>query len=289
MNRILTALAILFLLSGCDLGSEGRPSAQGSSRDVDHHDERYNFDVSYPEGWFRAEEQLTILGNPNELLALATFPLQKGGGCAPKAARDEATSTDAIVFLMEFTGAVRMNLPSRPPTFDPLPEPEISECWEVPVATYRFRDSGGGFQVDVWLGDQIAAETKDDITAALDSLRFGTREREGPFFDRVVRVLEDREMGVLRHPTSAQRANAAPLRELEAKVQRRLGDHNSSAGLIDVTLGVFTSSGERLRLDDELMYVAHTGPFSTGYCLDFYDARTLRYTMGSCFLSDRDL
>ncbi len=289
MKRILTAVMTPLLLAGCPLGPETRSSAPEPPRYVDYHDDRYNFDITYPEDWSRAEEQLTILGNPNELLALATFPLPKGGGCAPKAALSEAGSTDAIVFLVEFTGAEQMIIPPRPPSFDPLPEPQIDECWDTPVSSHRFRDSGGGFQVDVWLGDHVTEATKKEITGALDSLRFGTREHEGSFFDRVNTILKDRDFGVLSHATKQEQAAAVPLRELRAKVRRRLPDHHRKARLIDVTLGIFMSTNERLGRYKKLMYVVHTGPFSTGDCLDFYDAKTLHYDLGSCFLTDRDL
>lgn len=289
MNRIVIAALMPLLLTGCALAPESLSSARQPPPYVDYHDDRYNFDVSYPEDWSRAEEQLTILGNPNELLALATFPLREGGGCAPKVSLAAASPTDAIIFLVEFTGTEGMKLPPRPSSFDPLPEPQIDECWDVPVATYRFRDSGGGFQVDVWLGDRVTEETRKDITRALDSLRFGTRERDGSFFDRVNRILKDREFGVLRPATEEQRRDAIPVRELRAKIRRQLSDHHPNARLIDMTLGIFTSTNGRLGSYEKLMYVVHIGPFSTGDCLDFYDAKTLHYDIGSCFLTDRDL
>jgi hypothetical protein len=289
MNRTLFGAFCLLLLTGCALGPESGTTAAASSSYVEYHDDRYNFDVIYPQAWSRAEEQLTILGNPNELLALATFPLRKGGGCAPKTALAEAASTDVIVFVVEFTGAERMKLPPRPPSFDPLPEKRMDECWNAPVASYQFRDSSGGFQVDVWLGDHVTDETENQVTATLDSLRFGTREHDGSFFDRVNRILKDREFGVLMQATKEPRTNAVPPRELRAKVRRKLADHHPNARLIDVTLGIFTSTDERLGSYKKLMYVVHTGPFSTGDCLDFYDAKTLHYDIGSCFLTDRDL
>lgn len=288
MNRTLPGALALFLLAACAATpTTETPAAQPSSR-VQYHDERHNFDVTYPRAWSRADQQLTILGNPNELLALATFPLRDGGGCAPKGAVAAASPSDAIIFLVEFTGAQGMKLPPRPPSFDPLPEPQLDECWDAPVATQRFRESGGGFQVDVWVGDQVTEETKRDITAALDSLRFGTRERSGSFFDRVNRILKDRESGVLKPATEEQRSDAVPIRELRAKVRRKLA-HHQRARLIEVGLGVFRSSSKRLGSYEKLMYVVHSGPFSTGDCLDFYDAKTLHYDIGSCFLTDRDL
>jgi hypothetical protein len=289
VKRILFALFGLLLLSACAVRPETAAPAVDSSAYVDYHDDDYNFDVTYPEHWSRGDEQLTILGNPNELLALATFPLPQGGGCAPKRALDEADSTDAIIFLVEFTATAGRKPPPRPPSFDPLPKPQMDDCWDAPVATYLFRDSGGRFQVDVWLGDHVSNQTKEEIIRILDSLRFSTREQEGSFFDRVNRILKQRDTGILSHATEEQRKGAVPLRELRAKVRRNLANHHPNARLIDVTLGVFTSTNKRLGSYRKLMYVVHTGPFSTGDCLDFYDAKTLHFEIGSCFLTDRDL
>ena len=288
MNHALCWAIALVLLSSCAAAPRTETSAAASSSHVEYHDDLHNFDVAYPQAWSRAEEPLTILGNPNELLALATFSLREGGGCAPKGTLAAASPSDAIVFLVEFTGAQGMKLPPRPPTFDPLPEPHFDECWDAYVATYRFRDAGGGFQVDVWLGDRVTEETKSDITAALHSLRFGTRDRVVSFFDRVNRILEDRDFGVLKPATKEQRRDAVPRKELRAEARRKLARH-PSARLIEVGLGIFLSTSERFGSYEKLMYVVHSGPFPTGDCLDFYDAKTLHYDIGSCFLTDRDL
>lgn len=289
MNHIVIAALIVLVLTGCALGPESPTSAREPNRYVEYHDDRYNFDVTFPASWSRAEEEITILGNPNELLALATFPPREGGGCAPKLALREAGPADAIVFLVEFTATAGMKLPPRPPSFDPLPHPRSDECWGASVATYRFRDSGGRFQVDVWLGESATAQTRDEVIGILDSLRFTSREHEGSFLDRVRTVLKDRGLGRLTPATHRQREEAAPVRELRAKVRRKLAKHHPNARLIDVTLAVFTSTNERLGDYRKLMYVVHTGPFSTGDCLEFYDAKTLHADVGSCFLTDRDL
>jgi hypothetical protein len=289
MKRILAAAVGAVLLSACALAPDNPSSAGESSQYLNYQDDRYNFDVSYPERWSRAEQQLTILGNPNELLALATFPLRGGGGCAPKAALREANSTDAIVFLMESTATSGPKPPPRPPSFDPLPQSEFDECWDAEVSTYKFRDSGGRFEVDVWLGHEATKQTKHEVIRILDSLHFRTREHEASFFDRVRTLLQHRAFGRLTPATEAQRSKAAPIRDLRAKVRRNLANHHPNARLIDVTLGVFTSTTKRLGDYRKLMYVVHTGPFSTGDCLDFYDAKTLHYDIGSCFLTDRDL
>jgi hypothetical protein len=289
VNRTLSVAFGVLLLSACAQAPEGPIPAAESSPYVDYHDDEHNFGVTYPKHWSRAEEQLTILGNPKELLALATFPLREGGGCAPKRALEEASPTDAIIFLVEFTATTGMKLPRRPTSFDPLPTPHMDECWDIAVSTYRFQDSGGRFRVDVWLGDQASHQIRNETTEILDSLQFSTREHEGTFFERVSRVLEQREMGTLKRPTEEQREDAVPVRELRAKVRRKLANHHSKARLIDIALGVFKSTNKRLGHYRKLMYIVHTGPFSTGDCLEFYEAKTLRADLGSCFLTDRDL
>lgn len=286
MRRGVVASICLLVLAYCD-GHD--PAGVPAPNNVAYPDERGNYDVSYPETWSRAKDQLTKLGSPNELLALATFRLRQGGGCAPKTALREAGSHDAIVFLVELTATRGKKPPPRPPTFEPVPDPQMNECWDTRVASYLFRDSGGRFQADVWLGDDATEATAQDAIDILDSLHFGTREDTGSFYERVQVVLEQRGFGRLRRASERDRRRAAPERELRAKVRRRLAKEAPHASLIDVTLAMFQSTHPRLGRYRKLTYVVHTGPFATGDCLDFYDAKTLHYDLGSCFLTDREL
>jgi hypothetical protein len=251
------------------------------------HSESYNFDVTYPSTWTRAEEQLTILGEPDELLAIATFPPVEGGGCAPKDSVAAAEPDDAIVFLTEYSTVKGTNFPPRPDSFAPLPPPEPNDCWDTPVSVYQFRDQDGRFQAEVWTGPEASEQTRSEAAGILDSLVFGTRDGVGPFFDRVATYLRVKgSPNRIRRPTAAQRRRAAPTNKLRKKVRRRLGPR---AEYIEHVLAVFVSRDDRLGHFRRLTYVVHTGPFDTGDCLDFYNARTLDYYLGMCFITDRDL
>lgn len=260
------------------------------SRDQTFHSERYNFDVAYPASWSRATDQLTILGEPDELLAIGTFSLVEGGGCAPKDSVDAAGPDDAIVFLTEYSSVKGTDFPHRPDSFGPLRPPEPNDCWDVPVSVYRFRDQDGRFQAEVWVGPDASEHTRGEATRILDSLAFGTRDGIGSFFERVVTYLAAKESpNRVRRPSEAQRRRAASARALKKKVRRRLRRDDSNARFIEQTLVVHVSRDDRLGHFRRLSYVVHTGPFDTGDCLDFYNARTLDSYLGMCFITDRDL
>lgn len=281
-------LLVGLALFGACVGSPGdeRPQAPGL---VEDYDPRGNVRVTYPADWTRADRPLTNLGNPVELLALGTGALPAGGGCAPKAAVGAARPGDVIVFLVEDPATAGNEPPPRPETFAPLPPAKPDTCWDTAVSTYRFSDAGGRFQVDVWVGEAVDDRLERDLIAVLDSLEFGRGNDLAPFFARAEAVLKARGFGHLSQPAPDARHRAASMPALRAKVRRRLAREAPQARFIEATLAIFVSTNERLGRYRQLMYVVHTGSFDTGDCLDFYDARTLEYELGSCFLSARDL
>jgi hypothetical protein len=268
-------------------GSPSPSPSQGQAQTF--HSESYNFDVSYPAGWTRATEQLTILGEPDELLAVGTFSLVKGGGCAPKDSVAAADPDDAIVFLTEYSSVKGTNFPPRPDRFGPLVHPEPNDCWDVPVSVYQFRDQDGRFQAEVWAGPEASEQTRMEAAGILDSLAFGTRDGLGPFFDRIATYLRVKgSPDRVRRPAEAQRRHAAPVRQLGKKVRRRLRNE-PRAEFIEHVLAVYISRDDRFGHFRRLSYIVHIGPFDTGDCLSFYNARTLEGYQEMCFITDRDL
>jgi hypothetical protein len=300
------ALAIIVALSAPACGSHATGSAPAQSTptasasptpssspagSTTFHNYEYNFDVTYPSSWKRATEQLTILGEPDELLAVGTFDLVKGGGCAPKNSGAAAGPEDAIVFLTEYSSVKGTDFPPRPDSFAPLPPPEPNDCWDVPVSVYQFRDQDGRFEADVWTGAGASEQTRTEAADILDSLVFGTRDGVGPFFDRIVTYLRVKgSSSRIRRPSDARRRHAVSVRALKRKVTKRLRKSDSEhPRLIEHMLAVHVSKDDRLGHFRRLSYIVHTGPFDTGDCLDYYDARTLDYYLGMCFITNRDL
>ncbi len=136
--------------------------------------------VVLPSGWQRAQESLTpALGDPREVLSVATFPLRhRERPCAhmPVSALEDLGPRDALVTLQERTmGARSPQFEPRPDRFGPaLGGPsEASECSET--ARFRdhwfaFRDRGRTFHVLVAFGPQAPAEVQDQAWRALDGL-----------------------------------------------------------------------------------------------------------------------
>ena len=274
-----------------DLGFDV-PEAQrstGASGYVTYRDRPGLFQVTYPESWSRAEDQLTALGNPNELLVLATGELERGGGCAPTGSLAAADPSDAIVFMVEFPGVQEPRPARRPRSFDALPPAEFDDCWDAEVSTFEFLDSGSRFHVDVWLGEAATKATSEEILAVLNSLQFDNRSRKEDFFTRADRLLRERRIGFLR--LADDEKPSASKAELRAAVMRRLQREEPDARLLEVVLAEFVPTSERIHVgrSDGIMYVVRTGPFDTGDCLDLYNADTLDYEMGSCFVTEREL
>ena len=304
-RTLATAIVVAIATCACaagpraSIGAAASPSASDSATPTGSaspspgnpqtfHSESYNFDVTYPASWTRATEQLTILGEPDELLAIATFPPVKGGGCAPKDSVAAAGPDDAIVFLTEYSSVKGTNFNPRPDEFAPLRAPVPNDCWDVPVSVYQFRDRDGRFQAEVWTGDEASEQTRMEATGILDSLVFGTRDGIGSLFNRVSTFLRVKGFqDHIRRPTDAQRHRAAPARELRRKVRRRLRKE-PRADFIEAALVVYLPRHDFGR-HRYLSYVVHMGPFDTGDCLDFYHARTLEAGDEYCFITDRDL
>jgi hypothetical protein len=148
--------------------------------------------VALPSGWHAAGTSLTPrLGDPREVLAVATYPLRYRdvGSCAhvPVSALADLGPRDAFVELEErgrgpassWTG-----FPARPAQFGPrLGGPsEAVDC--VPGARFTdhwftFTDAGRHFHARVAFGPRAPESTRAQAWAVLDSLRVDAAVRPG--------------------------------------------------------------------------------------------------------------
>jgi len=145
--------------------------------------------VSMPAGWHAAHASLTPhLGDPREVLAVATFPLRyRRTACAQVAgsALEDLGPTDAFVTLQERgldPHSTWPDFPERPAHFGPrLGGPsDASAC--VPGARFSdhwfgFTAGGRHFHADVAFGPDAGAATRARAWAILDSLRVDPRVR----------------------------------------------------------------------------------------------------------------
>jgi hypothetical protein len=160
----------------------GPPSASPSKgRSTTYRDSDDAYTLSYPAGWHRAERQLTRIADPREILALGTFGLPEGGGCAPSSAFRVFDATDALIFLTEYERhgplsgdrKFKQDFKPRPSQFKgSMADPTLLECFPIPVQSLAFRDNGRFFNVFVAIGRSASEETRQDVWRILDSLRF---------------------------------------------------------------------------------------------------------------------
>ena len=154
------------------------------------HDEANGFTVTYPSEWHVADDRInTWVTSPEEILALATYPLRSGGHAVtdfqlPSKAAADLGPDDILIWVSE-EGA-ESQFPDRPERFGPLlvcdgftrlcPEPHGDQVgvpgihgWWIP-----FGDQGRGFYAFVGMGERVYAEEKRAqwAWAVLDSLRF---------------------------------------------------------------------------------------------------------------------
>lgn len=181
--RAALVLVAGFTLSACGQGGAASPSGQR----VD--DTAHGITVELPPGWQRARVNLSPgLGDPREILSVATFPLHyRQTGCAqfPSSALETLGPADALVTLQERgldSRSTWSDFPPRPAHFGPkLGGPsDASAC--VPSAHFtdhwfRFTDGDRHFHVLVAFGPDTPTEVRREAWHILDGVKIdpGTR------------------------------------------------------------------------------------------------------------------
>jgi hypothetical protein len=162
-----------------DLGARGELASARS-----YPDRRWGYTVAVPEGWHLAEASLTpTLVDPREILAVATFPLPRGGSVCDSLER--VPPAEAFVTVQERAHGAdgREGFPARPASFEPDPELPGLSTWPycdgdaeppIPMLDYwfGFSDAGRAFHVFVGIGEDAPSDVRREAFDLLDSLRF---------------------------------------------------------------------------------------------------------------------
>jgi hypothetical protein len=170
------ALALLgvCLLAGCGQSAGASAPAAVSANGLS---------VQLPDGWQSAEQRLTRLEDPREMLAVGTFPLRYREVLCPQvpsSALEDLGAGDALVTLQERgtdPHSTWPDFPPRPAHFGPTPDDtnsDASAC--VPGAHFishwfRFTDAGRHFHVLVAFGPQATQATQEQAWSLLDGLK----------------------------------------------------------------------------------------------------------------------
>jgi hypothetical protein len=187
MTRAVLIAGVAVVLAGAACGSVEERSTPTPPPSTSF--EAHGLEVTLPSGWRPARRSLTPgLGDPREVLAVATYPLHyRRGGCAHVAgsALEDLGRDDAFVTLQERgldPGSPWLDFPTRPARFGPhLGGPsEASAC--VPGAHFSdhwfgFTAGGRHFHADVAFGPQVSAATRGEAWGILDSIRVDPRAR----------------------------------------------------------------------------------------------------------------
>lgn len=208
-RSVAVAVAAVILLAGvalplallAGLGPEGnqRPSApaevdpnEPSPASETHTDPEDGLRITIPDTWtFHPDPTEPI--EPENVLAVGSWPFPAGGVCAPFDALDDLPSDGAFFWLMEYHGT------QRPQAFVPRPErfdlsqfrygTEYSCYGVVPQYQLRFRDQGRFFQLQVAFGAEATGSLQREVLAAVDSIEVtapipeGCPEGTGPWSD----------------------------------------------------------------------------------------------------------
>jgi hypothetical protein len=142
------------------------------------------YSVTVPDGWHRAEHNLTAqITDPIEMLSLATAPFRRGEGLCEALAR--VVPEGGLVAVQERGAGAHdsPDFPARPAHFRPKRVDEGYSTWphcgvqdgEPPIPMdhywFGFSDAGRAFHVLVAFGKEASEQVREEAFAALDSLR----------------------------------------------------------------------------------------------------------------------
>ena len=183
---LLVTLAIAAAAAGCGSGEAGPAQADPAPappEPVRYESDQHGFSVVIPPGWHRAEEPLSDLTDPVEILAIGTFPPNTiGGDCGPVGLGNFDVD-DVLISILERgqdPASEWTDFPLRPDrfAFEPGMTSESAECFSerqgIPLRDhwFRFTDAGRHFHVLVAIGADAPAGRAREAYAILDSLRF---------------------------------------------------------------------------------------------------------------------
>ena len=176
LRSILLSVVVLMILHGCT------PDAGPMAGEVEVAEiPEANMVVTYPAGWYVAEENLTPnLGDPREVFSVGSFPLMPGGpNCAqiPTQALHDLSAADVFVTVQERSTNNPSGFDPRPDNFGPTvgdTDNVFHECLDpeerADLDTMHwiwFTDEDRYFHVLVGIGRGAASE---DVSAAWNIL-----------------------------------------------------------------------------------------------------------------------
>lgn len=111
---------------------------------------------------------------PKTLFAVASYPIERGGGCAPTRALEALPPAGALAWATEYGHPQANEFHLRPERFSLDPSSLANYECSGSHATYmfRFRDQGRYFQVHVAFGEEANQRVRDELLASLSSLVF---------------------------------------------------------------------------------------------------------------------
>ena len=147
--------------------SDSPPLTRGMAQ---HHPQRGVF-LIIPQGW-RSLEDPSGPAEPETILAVASYPIQRGGACAPVRALATLPSKGALAWVLEYRSPRGDAFPFRPHRFSLDPASRAFYECSGSQATYmfRFRDRDRYFQVHVAFGEETGEGIRDEMLGALSSL-----------------------------------------------------------------------------------------------------------------------
>ncbi|HET9311489.1 MAG TPA: hypothetical protein VFP41_09760 [Actinomycetota bacterium] len=176
------------------------------------------FSVEYPAGWTLAEEPLTDLIDPREIVSIGTFPLRPGGAAPtdaflPGNAIADMGSSDVFLTVQERrTPGTASRNPGRPAQFGPdagcgsdpaCPDGtslgiEGLRAWWIP---FTDPSTGRAFYAFVAMGEDAYRDPARSSAAwtILDSMTFGDE------------ILADTALGAAEQPAELRRRSARPI------------------------------------------------------------------------------
>jgi len=155
----------------------------------ENQDPEAGFSVEYPAGWVVADDPLTDLIQPSEVVSIGTYDLQPGGHSRQgldvvlPSALDQLGPEDVFITLQEYEGVIGDVRP-RPPAFSPETVCSDPRCTDglvfgfdgMRVWWFSFQDAASGrtFSALVAMGEAAYADParNDAAWQVLDSLEF---------------------------------------------------------------------------------------------------------------------
>lgn len=170
--------------AGCGSGKSDQARADPAPATAERWEsQEHGFSLVIPPGWHRAEEPLSNLTDPLEILAIGTFsPHRIGADCGP-VGLGNFEGDDVLISILERgqdPASEWTDFPPRPDrfAFEPGMTSESADCFSERQGIalrdhwFGFTDAGRHFHVLVVIGDRASFERAREAYRILDSLRF---------------------------------------------------------------------------------------------------------------------